>query len=115
MMTPIHAQVDEIPRHTITYTILNHHIENPTRTTDVYASPEEIQDLVEQGYLVRERLFQGDALACLRDALDEVEAAERSANGQQTGVSTDRQFGGIFLRYLADKHPAFLELIKFEP
>jgi ectoine hydroxylase-related dioxygenase (phytanoyl-CoA dioxygenase family) len=47
----------------------------------------------------------------LRTALDEVEAAERT----ETSISTSRRFGGMFLRHLFDKHPTFLELIKFPP
>jgi hypothetical protein len=66
--------------------------------------------LSEQGYLIRERLFQGEQLERLHAALDEVEAQER----KEKDVS-NRGFGGLFLRHLMDKHPVFLEMIKFQP
>jgi ectoine hydroxylase-related dioxygenase (phytanoyl-CoA dioxygenase family) len=99
----------------ISYQIMNYHMENPVRDVDVHATPEEIRHLVEEGYLVRERLFQGEALQKLCDALDEVAAAEREQRGRGEGFSSSRQFGGLFLRHLMDKHPTFLELLKFPP
>jgi ectoine hydroxylase-related dioxygenase (phytanoyl-CoA dioxygenase family) len=91
------------------YRIRNHHWENPYRETEVRASPEEIVDFVERGYLVRERLLPPAQIDALKTALDGI--AERE--GHEIGHG--RQFGGVFLRHLMDKHPAFLELFRFPP
>ncbi|MEM7031307.1 MAG: phytanoyl-CoA dioxygenase family protein [Chloroflexota bacterium] len=85
--------------------------EDKERSIDVYATPQEIEQLATDGYLVREGLFEGVALEALRAALDDVEAIER----QEREIGTSRRFGGFFMRHLFDKHPAFLELIKFPP
>ncbi len=97
--------------YTVTYRILNHNLENPERKIEVHATPEEIQMLANDGYLVREHLFAGDQLERLRTALDEVAAAEK----RDQDVGKSRRFGGLFLRHLMDKHPTFLELLKFQP
>ena len=67
-------------RHKLQYEVLNHH--NPNGETgrhweiDVHATPEELQTLAERGYLVREGLFEGEALEKLRDALEGLEERE---------------------------------------
>lgn len=99
----------------LTYKILNHDLADPYRTVNVEATPDEIDRLTRDGYLVRERLFQGDALERLRTALDEVAAAEADIDGPGEGYSASRRFGGLFLRHLMDKHPAFLDLLRFGP
>ena len=101
--------------HTRTYKILNHDLAEPMRTVDVEATPDEIGTLTQTGYLVRERLFQGEALEALRSALDEVAAREADVSGNGEGFSRSRQFGGLFLRHLMDKHPVFLDLLRFGP
>lgn len=59
------------------YRIRNHRSEvDPPRVVDVHASTEQIRALEEEGYLVRERLVQGETLEQLRRAADEVEAGE---------------------------------------
>jgi ectoine hydroxylase-related dioxygenase (phytanoyl-CoA dioxygenase family) len=105
-------EIRPIQKHTITYRVLRHQAKDPVKTIEVWASPEEIRFLVEQGYLVRPGLIQGEELQRLRDALDEVEAEERSQGAKE---STSRAFGGLFLRYLEDKHPAFRDMIKYPP
>jgi len=115
-MTSALYMPDQIPeRHIIRYRILNHQMGDPVREVEVYASPEEIQQLVEKGYLVRKGLIKGQALERLRNALDEVTAIEMERRGPGEAIKGSRQFGGIFLRHLADKHPAFLELVRFQP
>jgi len=59
---------------------------------------------------VRERLIPNGCVERLRAALAETVARE-NPSGRGSGGS----FGGIFLRHLADKHPAFLELLDFPP
>jgi len=93
------------------YKIRNQNWENPYRDVTVHASREEIAHFGAQGYLVRERLFSPEQTQRLKAALDEV--AEREVGA--VGISTGRSFGGLFLRHLMDKHPAFLELFDFPP
>ena len=105
---------EEFPSHTVTYEIMtNVASEDKERSFKVLATPQEIEQLAEQGYLIREALFQGAQLEGLRAALDEVEAAELGEG--VTTIIRSGQFGGWFPRYLMDKHPAFLELLDFEP
>ncbi len=110
------AQQTQTPgNHTLTYRLLNHDLKDPLRRVEVAASPEELRAFTEDGFLVRERLFAGEQLDRLRAALDEVAAAERAKSGRGEGLSASRRFGGLFLRHLMDKHPAFLDLLRFQP
>ncbi len=97
-------------RHTIDYRVRDSHKGYPRRRVEVLATPGEIQDFVRDGFLVREALLPPDEIARLRAALDECVA--RDQHVEKGGA---RAFGGIFLRHLADKHPAFLEMIDFPP
>ena len=111
---PKRRTYEEFPSHTVTYEIMtNVASEDKERSFTVLATPQEVEQLAEQGYLLREALLRGEALAQLRDALDEVEAAEVEEGS--SAISRSGQFGGWFPRYLMDKHPAFLELIDCEP
>jgi len=114
----------EFPSHTVSYEIMtNADNEDKERSFTVLATAQEIEQLAEQGYLIREALFQGEQLERLRCALDEIEASEVTPdpllNGEKAApslvVSRSKRFGGWFPRYLMDKHPAFLELIEFQP
>ncbi len=114
----------EFPSHTVSYEIMtNADNEDKERSFRVLATPQEIEHLGEQGYLIREALFEGEQLERLRGALDEVEAAEVGADPRtdseeaspSAAVSRSKRFGGWFPRYLMDKHAAFLELISFQP
>ena len=82
------------------------------RKMDVHATPDEIQRLATDGFLVRERLFSPEQTQILRDALDSL-AAEEVAQG--ASVSDAATFSGLFLRHLMDKRPEFLELFRFAP
>lgn len=93
--------------YTIPYRIAHNH--TPERPVEVYATPEQVAALVEDGFTVVERLFQGESLQRLRDALDDVAAREGHA------ARHGKDWGGIYLRHLMDKHPAFLELFRQEP
>ena len=95
--------------HAVHYKTLDAHRGHPELEVDVHATPEEIQDLMRDGYLVRPALVTGADLQRLRDALDEVIArdAERES-GRET-------FSGTYVRHCHDKHPAFMELIDFPP
>ena len=100
----------EFPSHTVSYEIMtNADNEDKARSFTVLATPQEIEQLGEQGYLIREALFQGEQLERLRGALDEVEAAEAAdaprtdgeEAAQSAAVSRSKRFGGWFPRYLA--------------
>ncbi|MCW8128777.1 MAG: phytanoyl-CoA dioxygenase family protein [Planctomycetota bacterium] len=72
------------------------------RPVDVHATPEELARFEADGYLVRERLFQGDALEHLRRCIDEIVDEESRREGFRIG--TGRGFGGVFIRRLLDRH-----------
>jgi len=97
-------------RHTIHYRTRDAHRGFPTRDVEVLATPLEIETLAGAGYLVRERLIPTEEIARLRAALDET--VERDNRVERGG---GKAFGGIFLRHLMDKHPAFLDFLKFPP
>ena len=100
-------------RHKISYEVLNRHETLHTSTEfEVHATPEELQEFATSGYLVRERLFQGEALTRLQDALDSLEAAEWDRH--RKNPPKDRSWG-IILRHLMDKDSVFLELLKYQP
>ena len=97
-------------RHTIQYRVRDYDKGFPEREVEVLATPEEIQAFVKDGYLVRERLVPVEAVERLRAAFDEI--APHDSRPEKSG---SRNFGGIFLRHMMDKHPAFLEFLKFPP
>ncbi|GAB4465277.1 MAG: hypothetical protein OHK0029_35810 [Armatimonadaceae bacterium] len=97
---------------TITYNIFNHDLPDPVRTVTLTdATLEDVQQVVEQGYCVREQLLSGDLLAELRAAVDELAEAQGGAAATGTG----KGFGGLFIRNLVDKHPTFLQLLHYAP
>jgi ectoine hydroxylase-related dioxygenase (phytanoyl-CoA dioxygenase family) len=95
----------------ISYRILNHLPDDPPREIDVFATQQEVLELANQGYMVRERMFQGEELEKLRTAMDKLEAQER----ERIGLSRDREFGGLFLRYMMDKEETFFNFLEFQP
>ncbi len=97
-------------RHMIAYRVRDHAQGFPMREVEVLATPEEIETLAREGYLVRERLLPMDEVERLRAALDETVARDDRLETQG-----GRAFGGVFIRHLMDKHPAFLEFLKFPP
>ena len=102
-------------RHKIRYEVLNSRKQDESGRyweVDVQANPEELQTFAESGYLVRESLFQGDALQRLRDALDRLE--ENEWKNRDMAIAGKRGWGFI-PRHLMDKDEVFLELLKFQP
>lgn len=59
---------------------------------------------------MREKLLPTSEVERLRAALDD-------SVSRDTGLETSssHSFGGVFIRHLMDKHPAFLDFLKFEP
>lgn len=102
--------------HKLQYEVLNQH--NPDGETgqlweiEVHATSEELQTFAETGYLVREGLFQGEALEKLRDALDRLE--EREWKKRDSAIAGKKGWGFI-PRHLMDKDEVFLELLRFQP
>ena len=66
-------------RHTIRYRVRDDHKNNPVREVEVLATREEIETLVRDGYLVRERLIPNGCVERLRAALADLrhQARER--------------------------------------
>jgi ectoine hydroxylase-related dioxygenase (phytanoyl-CoA dioxygenase family) len=94
----------------LSYRIRNDRVDrDPPRQVQVHASREQLQTLVENGFLVRERLIAGEALEELRRACDEIEAEEAGRSVEGEG------FGGLFVRNVLDRHPTFLKMLRFEP
>lgn len=96
--------------HTIRYRVRDDHKGNPEREVEVLATPEEIQAFVRDGYLVRERLIPMQHVERLRQAFDEVVARD-----DRLETKGGKRFGGVFMRHMMDKHPAFLEFLDFPP
>lgn len=88
---------------------------DPHRPVRVHASADEVAGFARDGYLVREGMFDAAELDRLRTAMDEVVAEEYGTDDVPSRQNASRQFGGIFLRHLMDKHETFLELLRFEP
>lgn len=97
------------------YTVQDNEAAHPVRSVEVQASEEEVAQLEREGFLVRERFFEGETLESLRAALDRLEAQARAAMQPHDSISANRQFGGLFIRYLMDKDPVFLNMIAFQP
>jgi ectoine hydroxylase-related dioxygenase (phytanoyl-CoA dioxygenase family) len=73
----------------------------------------QLESLVSEGFFIQRELLTEPLLTRLRDALDEVAAREREEDDKK--IEHSERFGGQFIRHLFDKHPAFLELLKFPP
>src|SRR5205823_7220721 len=97
-------------RHTIRYRVRDDHKGNPVREVEVLATPEEIRTFVRDGYLVRERLIPMEQVERLRQAFDETVARD-----ERLETKGGKRFGGVFMRHMMDKHPAFLEFLNFPP
>ena len=104
------TSVKRTSTHVVEYTVLNSGYTHETGrdwTIDVAASPAELADLAEEGYLLRERLCTGAMLEQLRTALDHLEQRESALRDRQT--AGERSWG-FLPRHLMDKDPAFLAL-----
>jgi ectoine hydroxylase-related dioxygenase (phytanoyl-CoA dioxygenase family) len=100
-----------VAANTIHYEIDTHVLAVRERIVDVEASPAEIDQLVREGYLVREGALAGDLLESLRGALDELIRGELD----HADLQADSGFGGLFLRHLFDRSAAFHALLRFSP
>ena len=101
--------------HTINYAVLNSGYTHETGrdwSIDVAASPAELRQLAQEGYLLRAGLCAGAMLERLRTALDSLEQREAALRDRQT--AGERSWG-FLPRHLMDKDPAFLALLRFPP
>ena len=102
-------------QHTVCYEVLNRRPDEGRHwQIEVQATPEELAQFATSGYLVREELFQGEALERLRQALDRLEAREWEPF-QAAKTNAEKRSWGRIPRHLMDKDPVFLELLKFQP
>jgi hypothetical protein len=84
---------------------------DPPRQYHVHASQEQVRQLVEEGYFVRERLITGDLLEQLREAADALEAEALKTRRPGSGGG----FNGLFVRNIIDQQEGFLPLLTFGP
>lgn len=118
MTDPNVPQIGRVPfneaaipgRHTIHYRVRDAERGDPTRTVEVLATPGEIEAFAADGYLVRERLVPMEHVEKLRAALDETVAGD-----DRLERGGGKNFGGVFIRHLMDKHGAFLDFLHFAP
>ena len=96
----------------VEYDIINYQVKDPHRVIEVQATPEQLKSFEENGFLVLERVLTPEHLEELRNALMEVADRENPPSKKN---SYSREYGGIYVRGLLDKHPAFLSLVNFQP
>ncbi len=97
----------------LTHKIHHSDVADPFRTLETEVAPDAIGHLVEEDYLVRERLVQGELLEERRTAADEI--AEWHGAEDSAAANSSRRFGGLFVRNLLDHHPTFRILRNFAP
>jgi hypothetical protein len=104
-----------VDQHTVCYEVLNRRPDEGRHwQIEVQATPEELAQFATSGYLVREELFQGEALERLRQALDRLEVREWEPF-EAAKTNAEKRSWGRIPRHLMDKDPVFLELLKFQP
>ena len=98
LVTPIPLHAEQ------TAAVLNsgkhHETERRHWDIEVHATSAELEAFAEGGYLVREGLFEGEALQQLQDALDQLEERER---GKRARAASGKRSWGFIPRYLMDK------------
>ena len=109
-----HTKGDVTDHYTLNYHINSQYLPIQARTVEVQATPQEILQFASRGFLVRERLFEGEGLEKLRAALDQLETREL-AQSERGSINTMGGFGGLFIRHLMDKHETFRDMLKFQP
>lgn len=94
----------------INYRINNNKLPQRDRPVEVHARPDEIEELVTNGFLMRRDMFTDETLDRMRAAVDRLEIEERThPNGEHVPNN------GFYLRYLRDKDEVFRDLMFFEP
>jgi hypothetical protein len=98
------------PRHVVQYKILDAKRGFPQRQVSVCATPSDIKQLVEDGFIVVEGLLSRALVNRFRAALEVVLQTE-AADGR---TPSDGCFGSPYLRHLVHKHELFLRLFKLQ-
>ena len=115
-----------MPTHNISYRVLKDHMggEPAHREVAVCATPEELEALGRDGFLIREAAIGGDWLQSLTEALDRLTRAEwpahrppLDANGTASVAAEEMpaRSWGVILRHLLDKDAAFHDLLAWPP
>ena len=101
----------------ITYNVMREHLGDApiVREVDVDATPEELESLDRDGYLVRERVIEGEWLESLRSAIDRMAEAEWPEIRPYSEDNLPERTWGAILRHLLDKDATFHELIAWPP
>ena len=101
----------------ITYNVMREHLGDApiVREVDVHATPEELESLDRDGYLVRERVIEGEWLESLRSAIDRMAEAEWPEIRPYSEDNLPERTWGAILRHLLDKDATFHELIAWPP
>lgn len=92
------------------YKIINYNMESPFREVDVHASPDELLQLENQGYLHRKKIINDQTIDILKKATDQLVDIELQRDDREHYVGN-----GIFIRYLLDKDPIFMNLLTYPP
>lgn len=106
--------------HRISYHVLRDHMggELLKRDVAVCATPDELEALGRDGFLIREAAINGDRLEELRQALDRLAEQEWPAHRPPPDAPPDElptRSWGIILRHLLDKDAAFHDLLAWPP
>ena len=93
----------------ITYNVMREHLGDApiVREVDVHATPEELESLDRDGYLVRERVIEGEWLESLRSAIDRMAEAEWPEIRPYSEDNLPERTWGAILRHLLDKDATF--------
>jgi ectoine hydroxylase-related dioxygenase (phytanoyl-CoA dioxygenase family) len=97
--------------HRIRFNILSQKMGKNVREFDVHASESELDAFMETGYLMKDKLFQGEELERLRTALDRLEEKQRNVKEFGQHFSTNSTYGGLYMRRLPDKEQVFMDLV----
>ena len=101
----------------ITYNVMRDRLGDASRVreVEVHATPEELDSLDEDGFLVRERAVEGDWLDELRSAIDKLADAEWPRIRPYNDDNLPERSWGAILRHLLDKDATFHRLIAWPP
>ena len=93
----------------ITYRVMREHLGDAPKVREVetLVTPEELDSLHRDGYLIRAGAIEGDWLESLRSAIDRMAAAEWPAIRPYSEDNLPERSWGAILRHLLDKDETF--------
>ena len=97
----------------ITYDLMRDRLGDPSRVreVEVHATPDELDALDRDGFLVRQRVIEGQWLDSLRSAIDKLAEAEWPRIRPYSEDNLPERSWGAILRHLLDKDATFHALI----